>query len=30
MANIKKAPEDQKNEKVTIRLTSREKEEVQK
>lgn len=28
MANIKKAPEDQKNEKVTIRLTGREKEEI--
>lgn len=28
MANIKKEPEDQKNEKVTIRLTGREKEEI--
>lgn len=30
MANIKKAPDDQKNEKVTIRLTGREREEIKK
>lgn len=30
MANIKKAPGDQKDDRVTVRLTNREKEEIKK